>query len=153
MQQQRHRPRYPLVTLHHREIPLAILLRNPHTAIHGRVLAGPGSLRPNPHRTTRPVSSPRGLAFDWGRRHLGDHHFSLSGSSKPSGFVFDETFSLQVENVLCGIWSGINHLGLNIGVYRMFFSPHELTHNDIRRLTANASINSVMNDNIFGWSE
>lgn len=92
-----------------------------------------------------------GEVFNVSGTRLGDHHFSLTGSSTPGGLGFDGTFSLQVNNVLCGIWSGINHLGLAIGVYRMFLSPHELTKDDIKRLTLSAKIDSVVESRQFGW--
>ena len=84
---------------------------------------------------------------------LGDHHFSISGSSEPSSLGLDGMFSLHVGDVLCGIWSGINHLGLDIGVYRMFLSPHELTLEDLQTLTKTARIVSVVSTDKIGWIE
>lgn len=92
-----------------------------------------------------------GVTFEVTGARLGDHHFSLSGGCIPSRLGLDAMFSRQMDGVLCGIWSGINHLELDIAVYRMFLSPHVLTKTQIKTYSAEARISKVVETEEFGY--
>ena len=95
-----------------------------------------------------------GEVFDVVGIRLNDRHFSLTGSSRRFNDSFDASFTMRAENVLCGTWSGVNHVDKKMAIYRIFLSfEPPLSLGDLQQLTANHKIEEVFETNSFGESD
>lgn len=85
------------------------------------------------------------------------HHFSLIGieetGSAGEHICFNASFSKQIDGVLCGTWSGINHVESIPAIYRIFLSPKPLKEADLQSLTRAARIEPHLKSSEIGFSE
>lgn len=92
-----------------------------------------------------------GGIFDVEAQWLNRVHFFLVAVQKrndkkqPESFV--ASFSLVVDDVLCGSWSGVDHAD-HLAVYRMFLTKRELTIRDLRQLCRDTETQSFMGLNV-----
>lgn len=70
----------------------------------------------------------------------------LYSGSYPECFI--ASFSLVVEDVLCGTWSGIDHAD-HLAVYRMFMTPRVLGIRDLRQLCRDVRTQTFLGQNVF----
>lgn len=84
---------------------------------------------------------------------LNEYQFSLMAVAESSFSGFTAGFSKCVllpghpahpEEILCGTWTGIDHLASRLAVYRMFLSSRELSLKDLQTLTRLTPIERVL---------
>lgn len=84
---------------------------------------------------------------------LNEYQFSLMAVAESSFSGFTAGFSKCVrltgaspepEEILCGTWTGIDHLASRLAVYRMFLSRRELSLKDLQTLTRLTPIERVL---------
>ena len=84
---------------------------------------------------------------------LNEYQFSLMAVAESSFSGFTAGFSKCVllpgaadppEEILCGTWTGIDHLASRLAVYRMFLSSRELTLKDLQALTRLTPIERIL---------
>jgi len=103
------------------------------------------------------VSNQWGNDFNVSGLLTNQFHFSLTGTHEVADtgdlISFDAAFSQQVDDVLCGTWSGINHFESRTTLFRIFLSTARLSREKIRKLTNAVRIETHFESHHFGYED